>query len=212
LGCLDIEKLVLFKNFINFIIKIVCKVKKMISDIPEYSQTRFLQALEAEMKRQNLSLDDLAKKLKVPYSYIVSIKNGHRAIDAASRDKIERFAAFLNVPVVQIYIWGEVLKPEDFVFSYNIEDTLDSAYEKMINDPIMANILPKKADWENKRIFSQDAKIMCARIYELLSQELLLEHALVDVDVKNYEIVKHVVKRAPRKSVVVKKGQRKIKK
>jgi transcriptional regulator with XRE-family HTH domain len=184
----------------------------MISDIPEYSQTRFLQALEAEMKRQNLSLDDLAKKLKVPYSYIVAIKNGHRGIGAASRDKVERFAAFLNVLVVQIYIWGEVLKPEDFVFSYNIEDTLDSAYEKMINDPIMANILPKKADWENKRIFSQDAKIMCARIYELLSQELLLEHALVDVDVKNYEIVKHVVKRAPRKSVVVKKGQRKIKK
>ncbi len=160
------------------------------------AQKPFLEALEAAMRLQNMNLEDLAKKLDIPYSYIVAIKNGNRTIGRADPARVEKFAKFLKVPPIQIYIWAGELEPRDFIFTDDLEKRLVLAYDRMAKDPVMVTILPKKAEWKNPVKWPINTKVAFVRVYELLFQELLLEHATGNFDKKSFAVVKNTIKRS----------------
>jgi transcriptional regulator with XRE-family HTH domain len=161
------------------------------------TQKPFLEALEAAMRQQNMSLEELANRLDIPYSYIIAIKNGNRTIGRADSARVEKFATFLKVPPIQIYVWAGELEPRDFIFTDDLDQRLTLAYDRMAKDPVMITILPKKTEWKNPIKWPINTKVALVRIYELLFQELLLEHATGNFDKKSFSIVKNTIRRSP---------------
>lgn len=145
-------------------------------------QKAFLQNLAAKMDENNHTIENLADHLNVPYSYIVAIKNGMRRISKAEEATVEKFAHYLDVPVIQVMIWGGAYKPIDFVSRRSLKQGLTSAYSRMANDPIMTSIVPSEQDWNNPKKWSEEAKVTAVLMYEMIAQKLFLKHANMDMD------------------------------
>ena len=158
-------------------------------------QRPFLVALKKKMDDDGLSPTQLAKKLGIPYSYIVAIINGMRLIGNAERSKIEIFAEYLQVPIVQIYIWGGLLSPKDFVVKLGLSKTLDNVFKIMQEDHALTNILPTIDEWRNKKEFSESAKLVIAQIYELYSNKMLMERANLQTEAPKTKRSKHILNR-----------------
>ena len=105
-------------------------------------QRTFLKKLAAKMEENGHTIDDVSRVLGIPYSYIVAIKNGMHRIAKADQSTVEKFAIYLDVPLVQIYIWSGFFKPMDFISKRTMKDGLSQAFDRMSNDPIMATIVP----------------------------------------------------------------------
>lgn len=158
-------------------------------------QKQFIVKLSEKMDENGHNIEDLAEAVGVPYSYVIAIKNGMRRIAKAEEATVEKFAKYLNVPVIQVYIWGGFFKPADFINQRSLPDALKSAYARMINDPITMGIVPNEADWNNKKLWSEDAKVAVVRFYEIIAQKLFLEHAEMEMDAETAKKVRHAANR-----------------
>ena len=159
----------------------VRKVRLSPADIA-LAQQPFLKKLAQKMADNGHSIEDVANALDVPYSYVVAIKNGVRRVVNSDESTIEKFATYLDVPLIQIYIWGGKFKAVDFVAKRTLVDGINQAFDRMSNDPFMTTIVPSAMDWNNSRKWSQDAKLAFTRLYEALAGELFLKHANVELD------------------------------
>ena len=172
----------------------VRKPKLTAADIAQ-DQHMFLKKLASKMEENGHTIEDLANVIGVPYSYIVAIKNGIRRIVKADEATVEKFADYLDVPLVQIYIWGGLFRPVDFISKRTIKDGLKQAFEQMCNDPLMATIVPSALDWNDPRKWSEDAQLTLTRLYEMLSNRLFLEHASVQLDKDSEKIFLNYIKK-----------------
>ena len=172
----------------------VRKPKQTAADVAQDQQT-FLKKLAIKMEENGHTIEDLSNVLDVPYSYIVAVKNGIRRIVKADEATVAKFANYLDVPLVQIYIWGGFFKPSDFISKRTLKDGLKLAFEQMSNDPIMATIVPSAKDWNDPRKWSEEAKMTLTRVYEILSNKLFLEHASSQLDKDSEKLFLNYIKK-----------------
>jgi hypothetical protein len=158
-------------------------------------QRVFLNKLALKMEENGHTIADVSRVLGIPYSYIVAIKNGMHRIAKADQSTVEKFANYLDVPLVQIYIWSGFLKPVHFISKRTMKDALNQAYDRMTNDPIMATVVPSAMDWNNSRKWSEEAKLTITRLYEMLSNQLFLKHANVPLDKESEKVFLNYMKK-----------------
>jgi len=158
-------------------------------------QRTFLKKLAAKMEENGHTIDDVSRVLGIPYSYIVAIKNGMHRIAKADQSTVEKFAIYLDVPLVQIYIWSGFFKPMDFISKRTMKDGLSQAFDRMSNDPIMATIVPSAMDWNNPSKWSEEAKLTITRLYELVSNQLFLKHANAQMDKESEKLFLNYIKK-----------------
>jgi hypothetical protein len=128
---------------------------------------------------RKMKLSTFAEKSGISFFTIKSIMNGHRWAAKATRETIERLALILKVPVVQIYILCEFIKPEDVVFSLEGEDeTLNTVYRAMVKDKRMMYRVPVQSDWD---VWPRSAKISLCMMYETMRQEIFLQYATTKI-------------------------------
>ncbi len=171
------------------------KTRNLTLDEALLVQRPFLVELKKKMSLDGLSPTQLAKKLDIAYSYLVALTSGARMIANAERQRIEKFADYLDVPVAQIYIWGGLLMPKDFIVHTNLDKALDNIFSIMGSDNTLTGILPTPDEWADGNEFSERSKLLIAQLYELYSNRMMLERAQLTSDKRNVKIPKHILDR-----------------
>lgn len=190
------EKKPQIANRENLIESVGTKTRNLTQKEALLLQEPFLAALKVQMEKDGLTPPLLAKKLGMAYSYIASLTGGTRMIANSERARIETFAEYLNVPVVQIYIWGGLLGPRDFIIRKDLDSTLDNIFQIMESDPALTSIVPTKKEWTDKKLFSERAKLFAAQIFELFSNKMMLERATLDKPKTKSATPKHILSRS----------------
>lgn len=157
-------------------------------------QKPFTDKLKLEMEKNGHSLSDLPKILDMPYSYLVSIKNGLRRISRAEKTTIQKFADYMGVGAFQIVLWGGEWDPIDFVAIRNLEDGLKSAYLSMRTDPILMTCIPSEDIWDNPEKDPNAMKLFAVNMYEILREQLFLKHANLDLDKDSEKVFRNFIK------------------
>ena len=135
-------------------------------------QKPFLVELKRKMDDDGLTSTQLARKLGIPYSYLLALTSGQRLVVNSERSRVEKLANYLDVPIVQVYIWGGLLNPKDFVFQDGLGKRIGDIFKIMKTDRALTGILPTDEDWSNRRIFSEPARLLVAQLYELFREGL----------------------------------------
>lgn len=105
---------------------------------------------------------------------MTAIINGNRWAAKCSRETIEKLAAALEIPVLQIFILSGFITGKDVVFSANIEETVEAIYRRMVKDSRMHYRAPTEAVWE---IWPMSAKLSLCMMYEEMIGKVLLRYA-----------------------------------
>ena len=82
----------------------------------EFEGRQLAALLHAKMKRDDLSLKQLANRLFVGGSYLSQLLRGVKPMAAVSDGFLRSSAKFLEMPVVLVYLLGGRLQSADFFF------------------------------------------------------------------------------------------------
>lgn len=105
---------------------------------------------------------------------MTAIINGNRWVAKCNRETIEKLAATLEVPVLQIYILSGFITTEDVAYTVNINETVDAIYRKMVRDKRMSFRAPTEAVWDT---WPMSAKLSLCMMYEQMIEKVLLRYA-----------------------------------
>lgn len=103
-----------------------------------------------------------------------SILNGNRWVAKCGRDTIERLAAILGIPVLQIYIMSGFIQTSDLIYSANVESTLDKIYSDMVKYKGLTHCVPVERVWKT---WPTSAKLSLCMVYEQLTETVLFRYA-----------------------------------
>lgn len=123
---------------------------------------------------KKMTLKLFCEQSGITVANMTAIINGNRWVAKCSRDTIEKLAAALEIPVLQIYIMSGFIKTEDVVYSANVEETVDAIYRKMVRDKRMTYRAPTAEVWET---WPMSAKLSVCMMYETLIDKVLLRYA-----------------------------------
>ncbi|BBI65784.1 hypothetical protein HSBAA_PA_3870 (plasmid) [Vreelandella sulfidaeris] len=85
---------------------------------------------------EGLASTDLADHLGIAPSTLSHLKTGRRLASSLGRDVIEKFAEFLNYPVLAVLILAEQVHLSDFYSPRNdLDRAIDRALQFMADDP-----------------------------------------------------------------------------
>lgn len=141
-------------------------------------QRQFIVQVKTAMSRRNIDARQLSETLGISYSHVVGILAGDRQLGAGNTENIRKFAQFLGVPVLQVFVWSGVISPEDCVVNHGLKEQLALSLRKMELDPMGGILAPRQQSWDETPVDVQLAFIM---MYELYSRKTLLEHAQVEL-------------------------------
>lgn len=143
--------------------------------IDEYRETH-------PIDNKKMTLSAFAEHAGISFYTIKSIVNGHRWVAKANRTTIEKLASILEIPVIQVFILCEFIKPQDIVYVPSSQDeTLNAMYRMMIKDKQMMYRCPVKSEWDK---WDVSAKISLCMMYELVLERSLLRYATTRVVVE----------------------------
>lgn len=141
-------------------------------------QRQLIVQVKTLMGRRNIDARQLSEILGLSYSHVVGILAGDRWLGGGNKENVQKFATFLNVPVLQVYVWCGVLSPEDCVVTHVLKEQLALALRKMELDPAVGILAPRQEDWDETPVNVQLAFMM---MYETYSKQTLLEHAQMEL-------------------------------
>lgn len=131
---------------------------------------------------KKMTLSTFADKAGISFYTIKSIVNGHRWAAKADRGTIEKLAAILEIPVIQVFILCEFIKPQDIVFTPNTQDeTLNAIYRLMLKDKQMMYRCPAQSDWEK---WDVSAKLSLCMMYEMVLERVFLRYATTNISIE----------------------------
>lgn len=107
-------------------------------------------------------------------SIVTAILNGNRWAAKSNRETIEKLSNFLEIPVIQFYILSGFIKPQDVVYTVNIEESLDAIYRMMRNDKRVSFRVPMEDVWKT---WDVSAKLSVVMMYEWGLDRMLLRYA-----------------------------------
>lgn len=105
---------------------------------------------------------------------MTAIINGNRWAAKCSRDTIEKLAAALEIPVLQVFILSGFITTEDMAYTANIEETVSAIYRKMSKDKRMSYRAPVESVWNT---WPMSAKLSLCMMYEQMIEKVLFRYA-----------------------------------
>lgn len=141
--------------------------KPLIHLIEEYLLTH-------PVANKRMSLKGFCELSGMTVANMTAIINGNRWVAKCNRETIEKLAATLQIPVLQIYIMSGFITTEDVAYTSNIKETVNAIYRKMVKDKDMAHRAPTEAVWNT---WPMSAKLSLCMMYEALVDKILLRYA-----------------------------------
>lgn len=146
------------------------------------SGVRLLQALNRMMAERNHGVDDVAAELGISSVYLRAIGNGARSFADVDRRVLQKAAAYLNVPVAQVYLMSDAMDASDFFYADTVDNQLHLAYNSMTTHPMWSGYAPSTEEWD---AMTQSSKLFMCMLYEsATSQRFLTPVAVQPPEVK----------------------------
>lgn len=138
---------------------------------------RLINMIRVEVINQSLPERHPADLMGITPVYWNSLANGHRPIARLPKEKLQRLAEFLGVPLIQIYILSGHFQPEDFIIMQQHEAELDMMVENMRRHPKWVALAPTVEEWAS---FPMRMKLLVASLFEQVVHKSFLAHAKME--------------------------------
>ncbi len=126
---------------------------------------------------RNLPERHVSDLMGVTQIYWNAMANGNRRISSLPKDKLQRLAEFLEIPLIQVYVLADHFVPEDFVVQKSLPGDLERMVEFMRSDPTWLALAPSHKEWSE---MSTRAKVLVAALYERLVHKSFLRASRVE--------------------------------
>jgi hypothetical protein len=128
-----------------------------------------------KMLKDDISPTTLAEEhLDMAYSYLMMLGRGTAAIDQLKVKQYLKMAEYLGIPLMQVMLLAEAIKPEDFFYNADLEERVGLVYQKLCKDPVFMGFAPSEHEWNS---LSLNLKLSFCVIYENSCQTKLLNVA-----------------------------------
>jgi transcriptional regulator with XRE-family HTH domain len=144
---------------------------------------RLIKRIKKAIIERGLQDRAIADIVGVTQIYWNSLANGNRQIKSLGKEKLQKIAEFLGLPLVQIYLLAELFTAEDFFNSKDLNEQLWLSIRKMQEDPQWAGYAPSPEEWEQTPI---NVRITLVSLYERESKRYLMAKAEVEVPGNNF--------------------------
>ncbi|WP_157273811.1 hypothetical protein [Thiobacillus denitrificans] len=137
-----------------------------------------MRMLYRKMHEEGMEPQGLAAQLGISYAYLRSLLNENRSSDGPKgldKNVIRRAADFLEMPVATAYVLAGILEPEDFFYKPTLAESVEAAYQDMVNNGLWAGFAPSEANW--KRL-PRHVKLSIAVLYEQVASKSFLQTAV----------------------------------
>lgn len=139
---------------------------------------RLINLIRKTLIDRNLPERHIADLMGITGIYWNSLTNGNRRISSLPKDKLQRLAEFLEVPLIQVYVLADHFSSEDFVVYKSLPADLERMIEFMRSDPTWLAFAPSKSEWDE---MSTRAKVLVAALYERLIHKSFLKASKVEI-------------------------------
>ena len=137
---------------------------------PETPGYKLVQVIFERAVGEGLASTDLADHLGIAPSTLSHLKTGRRLASSLGRDVIEKFAEFLNYPVLAVLILAEQVHLSDFYSPRNdLDRAIDRALQFMADDPEWGGMMPKDLEGASTHM-----KLWSVRMYERATKTRLI--------------------------------------
>lgn len=107
---------------------------------------RLFDTLERTARDRGQSIKACAATLGVGYSTYLAIKAGTKPLSAHSTF-VRRVAEYLEWPLMDVLLLGRVFTLEDFSYKGSLQEQVDLAYFRMIDDRRVRAVMPTVKEW-----------------------------------------------------------------
>lgn len=139
---------------------------------------RLIKMIKKAIVERGLQDRAIADIVGVTTIYWNSLANGNRQIKSLGKEKFQKIAEFLGLPLIQVYLLAEHFTAEDFFNSKDLNEQLWLSVRKMQEDPQWAGYAPSAEEWEQTPI---NVRITLVSLYERESKRYLMAKAEVEV-------------------------------
>ncbi|MQT74962.1 XRE family transcriptional regulator [Pseudomonas helleri] len=144
---------------------------------------RLIKMIRKVIIERGLQDRTIADIVGVTQIYWNSLANGNRQIKSLGKEKLQKIAEFLGLPLIQVYLLAEHFTAEDFFNSKDLNEQLWLSVRKMQEDPQWAGYAPSSEEWEQTPI---NVRITLVSLYERESKRYLMAKAEVEVPGNNF--------------------------
>ena len=144
---------------------------------------RLIKMIKKAIIERGLQDRAIADIVGVTQIYWNSLANGNRQIKSLGKEKLQKIAEFLGLPLIQVYLLAEHFTAEDFFNSKDLNEQLWLSIRKMQEDPQWAGYAPSSEEWEQTPI---NVRITLVSLYERESKRYLMAKAEVEVPGNNF--------------------------
>ena len=144
---------------------------------------RLIKMIRKAIVERGLQDRTIADIVGVTQIYWNSLANGNRQIKSLGKEKLQKIAEFLGLPLIQIYILAEHFTREDFFTSKDLNEQLWLSIRKMQEDPQWAGYAPSPEEWEQTPI---NVRITLVSLYEREPKRYLMAKAEVEIPGNNF--------------------------
>lgn len=144
---------------------------------------RLIKMIKKAIVERGLQDRAIADIVGVTQIYWNSLANGNRQIKSLGKEKLQKIAEFLGLPLIQVYLLAEHFTAEDFFNSKDLNEQLWLSIRKMQEDPQWAGYAPSFEEWEQTPI---NVRITLVSLYERESKRYLMAKAEVEVPGNNF--------------------------
>ena len=130
------------------------------------------------VNNKKMTLKMFAEKSQISTVNLMGIMNGYRWLARCNRDLIDKLAAFLEVPVLQIFIMSGFITADDVVVTESLEKSLDLIHGQMMMDQAAAYRVPGIEAWAK---WPLDARLCLCMMYEAYTHKRLMRYAVVHI-------------------------------
>lgn len=127
---------------------------------------------------RNLPERHVADLMGVTSIYWNSMTNGNRRISSLPKEKLQRLAEFLEVPLIQVYVLADHFEASDFVVYKSLPSDLERMIDFMRSDPTWLALAPSKKEWDE---MPDKTKILVATLYGRISHQAFLTTTKIEI-------------------------------
>lgn len=138
----------------------------------EFEKTLLMSYLASEASERGESPADLAKHLGIGYVYLTQLLSAKKDTAKLGRDILVAAAKYLNVPVIQAYLWAGALKPSDFFYEREKVILEGDTYDVMARHQNWGGFMPSREDWKKT---PDDTKQMFLMMFEKITGQMLID-------------------------------------
>lgn len=144
---------------------------------------RLIADLWRKMHENKQSPKNLASELGVTYVYLMALARGEKSVPGIDRRVIEACARYLEVPVSQVYLLADIIRPEDFFIEHSLDQKLAATYRTMRESPIWRGYTPSEATWNGLPL---EVRLLVAAMFDRLRQKEILEGDMLAHQVRSH--------------------------